>query len=379
MAPLLLFIFCLIPKIVGAAPKYTLSDLQVLSQEGSHEEFFAHALDVRPSERQEQWKEMVSNMGDKYTKALLVKSDIKLSEFKKVQELWKWPSLKTDDVFKARRLDISLRHLKNCLKGPDPCWKDVSSFWESDPTDPETAFKLAELISQYKDAPLLSWTFLDVALKSSLSEFYCKKEFTLKALWGKLEVDYIRLGPQGDLMKKIDATVHPACLPALIKEARIRLMYPEKTGDRELSHQILLSQMKADQATTDFFHTVYLLENPSQGELFNYSWNRLKDLGNSANRREAVLERLKSLDPLPDDILSSFDGPKKRVILMHFKRHFPEYFDHYTNQCVKFYGGKSSFPRGNPTVHCQDLMNSDLAPQILDQFKIRQYQDVRKI
>jgi hypothetical protein len=137
--------------------------------------------------------------------------------------------------------------------------------------------------------------------------------------------------------------------------------------------------MKANQDITDFFFTVYLLDNPSQGELFNYSWNRVKELGGTVGRREKVLRTLKKLDPLPDAILGSLDQTKKRVVLNHFKTYFPEYLDFYTDECVKFYGGKGSFPSGNPTVHCQDFMNSELAPKVIDQFKIKQYNDARKI
>lgn len=369
----------LLPLTVLGSAGYTLADLQVLAREGSFDEFLAHAMDVRPSERQDAWKGMVSAMAEMQTKNILQKSEITREDFLKVQNLWKWPTLKTDDVFKSRRQEIALTYLKRCLKSENPCWKEVREFWESDHSDADTAFKLAELTSQFKNAPFTLWTFLDVALKSNLSEFYCKKDFTMDSLWGKLEVDYIRLGPKGDLLKKIDDTVHPDCLPSLNKTAQARLISPVKNGDRELAYQILAAQSKADQSLSDFFYTVYLLEGPSQGELFNYSWNRVKELGSSASRRDLVLMRLKSLDPLPDEILGSFDLTKKRVILSHFKRYFPEYLDHYIGQCVKYYGGNEKFPHGNPTIHCQELMNSEIAPQVLEPFQIKQYQDVKKI
>jgi hypothetical protein len=356
-----------------------MADLEVLTKEGSYDEFFAHALDIRPSERQEAWKEMVSKVGGAFTKMIMAKSEISYDDYQKLQQLWNWPTLKIDDVFKSRRQQIALSYLKNCLKEPSPCWKEVNSYWESDSNDAETAFKLAEIVSQHPNSPLPIWKFLDIALKNSLSQFYCKKEFVMNALWAKLEVDYIRLGPKGDMLKKIDDTIHPQCLASLNQEAHKKLMTPDKLGDRELGHQILFVQTKVNQRTSDFFHTVYLLENPSQGELFNYSWNRLKELGNSSIRRDAVLELLKSLDPLPDEILTSFDKTKKRVILSHFKSHFPEYLDYYAEQCVLFYGGKSSFPQGNPTLRCQEFMNSELAPKILDPHKIKRYQEVKNI
>ncbi len=378
MAQLLLFMM-LFSLVAQSRSTYTLTDLEVLVSEENTKEFFEHALDVRPSERQEAWKTMVSKMGDVYTRKILEKTEIETKDFRDTENLYNMSALKADDIFKMRRSEIGLRYLKNCLKSETPCWNELKAFWEKDKTNADTAFKLAELTSGLQESPLSSWSLLDVALKSPLSEFYCKKDFVMSALWGKIEIDYIKLGPEGDLMTKIDHTIHPDCVPILVSEARKRLYQPPKVLDRELAYQILKSQMKADKEVTDFFFTVYLLDNPSQGELFNYSWNRVKELGGTVGRREKVLRTLKKLDPLPDAILGSIDQTKKRVVLNHFKTYFPEYLDHYTDECVKFYGGKGSFPSGNPTVHCQDFMTGELAPKIIDEFKIKQYQSVRKI
>lgn len=373
-----LFIFL---NLLGSSwgSTYTLADLEVLARENSHEEFFSHAMDIRPSERQENWQAMVSKMADSWGRKILGQAKLKKGDFLHIENLYQWPVLNRDDVFKARRQAVGLRYLGQCLKAQAPCWEEVRTFWEKDKNDPEIAFKLAEYSSQIKNSPFTPWSFLEVALKSSLSEFYCKKKFVMDTLWGKIEIDYVRLGPEGDLLSQIDRTVHPDCLPALISEARKRLYRPEGLQDRELSFQILKAQSKADQELTDFFYTVYLLDNPSKGELFNYSWNRIKDLGNAFARREAVLEKLKSLDPLPDSILKSLDETKKKVVLKHFKVYFPEYLDHYTNQCIEYYSGRKSFPRGNPAVSCQDLMNSQMATEIIDEFKIKQFQEARKI
>ncbi|HXH29428.1 MAG TPA: hypothetical protein VNJ01_01325 [Bacteriovoracaceae bacterium] len=380
MLQLLLFMaFMLSGSLTQGQTNYALVDLEALVNEGSTEEFFKHALDVRPSERQQQWKAMVVKMGDAYSKKLLARTALSKAEFKKIEGLYAWPTLKSDDVFRARRQEIGLKFLATCLKDIPPCWDQVRSFWEVDKSDPEVAFRLSELLIKYPEAPITTWTFLDVALKSPLSEFYCKKDFVMSALWGKIEIDYIRLGPRGDLMTKIDRTIHPDCLLTLIEEARKRLRSPVKASDRELAYQILKSQLKATQDIEDFFYTVYLLENPSQGELFNYSWNRVKLLGATSARREQVLKTLKELDPLPDTIFSSVDKSKRKVLLLHFKAHFPEYLEHYAEQCILFYGGKKSFPEGNPTIHCQDLMNSELAVPLLGETRVKRFQQVRKI
>jgi hypothetical protein len=262
MLHLLLFMVIFLSPGFSAAT-YTLADLEVLAQDENDHEFFAHALDVRPSERQEAWKTMVAKMGDVLSRNVLQKASIDKADFNKMEELYSWTALKTDDVFRLRRQQVGLRYLKSCIKSTTPCWSELKTFWEVDKSDAETAFKLAELTHQLGNSPITSWSLLEVSLKSPLSEFYCKKDFVMNALWGKIEIDYVKLGPEGDLMKKIDETIHPDCVPILTEEARKRLFTPPKMMDRELSFQVLKSQLKADQFITDFFYTVYLLDNPS--------------------------------------------------------------------------------------------------------------------
>ena len=375
------FIFALIGSFISTSSwgNYTLPDLEVLAQEENFVEFFSHALDVRPIERKESWKGMVTKMADGYARKILAQNEVKKVDFTKIESLYSWPSLRTDDVFKLHRQEIGLRFLKVCLKNANPCWNTVNSFWELDKNDPEVAFKLAEMTITFPDKSDLTWSYLKVALRSPLSEFYCKKDFVLQSLWSKFEIDYIRLGVKGDFLKKIDDTVHPDCLISLNQWSFNKLNRPDKSFDRELAYQILNAQGKTTPALTDFFYTVYLLESPSQGELFNYAWNRLTELSKSMNRRDEVMNRIKMLDPLPDEVFSSMDATKKRAILGHFKNKFPEYLYFYTDQCLRFYGGSSSFPNGNPTMKCQNLMKGDDAAKLLGVEKVERYLKIRSI
>lgn len=375
----LLFILFASLNVTQSWAKYTLVDLEVLTQEGNYEEFFSHALDIRPSERQGAWKGMVEKMADAYGRQILSRTEINKPLFSKIESLYALPVLKSDVVFKLHRQEIGLRYLKSCLKQKDPCWNDLNRFWEADKNDPEVAFKLAELILNIPEKSTPIWTFLEVALKSPLSEFYCKKDFVLEAVWGKLEIDYIRLGTEGKFLNKIDDTVHPDCLISLNKWSIQKLHKPDRSSDRELAYQILEVQGKSNSAMTDFFYTVYLLENPSQGQLFNYAWNRLTELSKSMDRREEVLKKIKTLDPLPDELFSSLDETKKRAVLSHFKQKFPEYLYFYTDQCLLFYDGKTAFPNGNPTMKCQDLMRTDSAGTLVGKEKVERFYKVRSI
>jgi hypothetical protein len=373
------FIFSLLFMTSLHAAQYRLADLEVLTQEENYEEFFSHALDILPSERQESWKGMLSKMADGFTRQILSKSSISQGHFKKIESLFTWPALKADDIFKGQRNEIGLRYLKNCLKQEKPCWDELKDFWEADQKDPDNAFKLAELTLHFDQKPISTWTFMEGALKSPLSEFYCKKDFVVEAVWQKLAIDYIRLGEKGDFLKKIDETVHPDCLPSLNQVAKGQLLNPNTISDRELAYQLLNAQGKMRPELSDFFLTVYLLENPSKGELFNLAWNRLSELSRSISRREVVLKNISRLDPLPDELFSSLDQNKKRAILNLFKVKFPEYLHLYTTQCLKFYEGKTIFSHGNPTIKCQDLMRLDFAQDVLGQETIDRFYKIKSI
>ena len=370
------FIISLILATASFATSYSLADLEVLTQEGNFEEFFQHARDIRPAERLDPWKGMLSKMADGYARGILSKNEVKKEQFSKIEELYGWPTLKSDEMFKNHRQEIGLKYLQGCLKTTTPCWNDVKRFWEADTANPEMALKLAELTLPLASKEISTWTFLEVAVKSPLSEFYCKKEFVLEAIWGKLEIDYIRLGENGNFLKKIDETLHHDCLLAFNKWSQQKLLSPTKASDRELAYQILDAQGKTNAELTDFFYTVYLLETPSKGDIFNLAWNRLSELSKSASRREEVLKRIKQLDPLPDELFGSSDIIKKKAILIHFKNKFPEYLSHYSNQCLLFYEGKSEFSHGNPTMKCQNLMSLEGSQNLIDAEKIERFNKI---
>lgn len=369
---LLSLLFLIPPSALGVT--YNLDDLKALAAENSYREFLNHAMDVRPSLRQEEWKSMVVKMSNLFAQNLLGQKKIEKSDFHKIENIYSWVPLKTDELFVARRHEIGLKYLRDCLGENNSCWDELKGFWEQDKSNPETAYRLAELTKPYPNFPISQWDFLTHAVKSTLSEFYCKKSFVQKEIWTQLEDIYIKLGTKGDLLKQIDALLHPACLTPLNDLALRKMHNPQKNSDRELSFQILKSQFKATTRIEDLFYTIYLLEKPSQGELFNFSWNRVKLLSTLPTRRDAVIETFKTLDPIPDEILSSLDDLKVRAIYHHMNENFPEIIDFYFKQCKAYYSGSLTFPNGNPTLRCKEFVESPrgaslIGTQLLSEFK----------
>jgi hypothetical protein len=377
---LFLLPFFLFFTAASASERYSIEDLKVLAQEEALEEYISHAYDIRPMERTEIWKGLSAKIADLYSKKLAQQNEISPKEFKNLEILWAWPGIKNDDIFNERRREIGLRYLKFCSKLASPCLSEIKKFWqESRPEDSETAFQISQLISGLPSSPLPLWDLLNVALKSNQSEFYCQKTFVMEELWKKISSELLKFGPKGDLTKKIDELVHPDCLYSLVQEAKKRLEAPTDKLDRETAFQILKSQYKATEDLTDFFYCLYLLENPSRGETFNYSWNRITQLGKSVLRREKVIELMKKLDPFPDELLGSLDESKMKTILMHFHHHFPEIIDLYVSTCLAYYSGQKIFSQGNPTLHCEKLMNSEIGEKIIERALISKFHSLKKI
>jgi len=377
MSKLLTLILLLSQPFTALPVTYNLEDLRALSQEGSYREFLNHALDVRPSQRQGEWKSMVIEMAHLYTKDLLAQKIIEKKDFDKIENIYSWPALKTDELFVARRHEIGLKYLKDCLT-EKACWEEVKNFWEKDKSNPETAYQLAEITKPFTKFPLSQWDFLGHAVKSTLSEFYCKKEFVQKEIWKQLEEIYVKLTPKGDLLQQIDALLHPACLAPVNEMTEKKLYSPDKSSDRELAFEILKAQFKATTKIEDIFYTIYLLEKPSQGELFNYAWNRVKLLSQLPTRRDAVIEAFKKLDPIPDEIFSSLDDLKVRAIFKHINDNFPELISYYFNQCKAYYSGTKTFPNGNPTLHCKAFVESPRGKALLDPLLLNEFKAIFK-
>lgn len=382
LTKLLFFIFLLIGHSSWALEQgpYTLQDLKILREERSFKEFIAHVLDPRPSERNEDWKKMVQEVSNAFSKELMAKEDLNLKDFKDIEKLWELPLLKEESIFKERRRDIGIKFLQSCFKKKNNCTKLFKNYADSTPEDDaETHFQLSKLLSSTKESPFPTWKYLEMALRSEASEFYCRHEFALNAIWEQLEIELLRSDLKGDISKKIQLIAHPNCLPSLIKFSFDKLKNPKKIQDRELAFHLLNSHSKIDQKHVDLFYTLYLLETPSKGETFNISWNRLLELRKSPERREKVLMEIKQLDPFPDQIMGSLDLTKKRAILLHLKAHFPELLDSYLNQCIDYYSGRKKFSNGNPTINCSQLMSSEISIKVFDSFQIENFKKIKTI
>ncbi len=136
----------------------------------------------------------------------------------------------------------------------------------------------------------------------------------------------------------------------------------------------MAAQNELTQEQRDLYLFVYILQTPSIGDTFNQAWSNLEMLGKDYERRMRLLKAVKRLDPLPDQLFSTFGHKKALVVTKHLAAHFPEYLDFYSRTCLNYIQGKDSFPRGNPTINCKDFYELSSKEKIIDNEFLKQYQ-----
>ncbi len=99
-----LFLFTsLFAATLMADELYGIKDLEVLWKEKNFPEFFLHARDVRPSLRDQHWKEMVEQMGTEFLLKNIREKNYSLKNFEDTEALMEWPPLKGNEFFLSKR------------------------------------------------------------------------------------------------------------------------------------------------------------------------------------------------------------------------------------------------------------------------------------
>lgn len=358
---------------------YSLKDLQILEAESNYQEFFQHALDLRPSLRTKEYRHLVDSMATAFAQALSKKKLIEEKEFSMLSEVLALPGQKTNEEFKRLRGQIGVNYLKEKTKIEDTRHR-ILKFWQEDPQDFELGFKLAALYEKNVTAEYdkQSWAFYEEAAKSEVADIYCKRPQLQQAAANYL--NYKFNDAHLNLRNLISNIMHAACW----KELKVSLKQALTTVSPEFAMN-LYQLLKIDNGLTseekEYFSFVYIINGPINGDTFNEAWNILAELKNNNQKRQLLLERLKLSGHLPDNILGSYDETRKKVIASYIQKNVPEYFDFYTRECLSFLKGEKHFPAGNPTLHCRELieLNEKERANLVDPILVLQYKNAVKI
>lgn len=349
----LLFTLFLWPAL-GQKQVYDIEDLKVLNAQNSFYEFLIHAKDIRPSQRDINWKKMVKQMAMGHIDYQYKTKNFQKSTFEFIDKLAAWPSLSTDEFFHIKRNKYSLAYFKHCLiESKSNCEEQIFNYWSSSNKDIETAYQLNLLLSGFKPNTN-DWRITKDIVNSKLSSFYCNKETVVNSLLTQLNK---RIGAKASLKevkKQIDLITSNSCKEVLfpIIKGLVNNSHPKTS---HLAFKILISNELLSQEEKDIYFVEFILKNPEQGDILNIAWNEVKSISSDYSRRVKVLEKLKGNDPLLDQIFGDENIDKAITFINHISTYIPEYMDYYAKECLDYLEGKKVFITGNPTPNCRKL------------------------
>lgn len=356
-----------------------MGDLETLYKENNFQEFLNHALDIRPSLRDSKWKKMVLEISVDFIKDKISRKQFDEKTLNYIESLTTWPVLKEDEIFFLRRNDFGVKFFEGCLTSEkkEVCISKINKFWSNTTLkNPDLGLSLAKLLSENGHEENL-WEYISFATNSNVGEFYCKNALIKKELLKKIQT--IIAGNLSTIDQKIaiQNSMSESCLTTIIPEIKKAFLDVESSLTKELYLKFLTITGNLSPEEKDFFLTLYFLEGPVIGDLFNESWNTIKELGQNYKKRKLVLDKLKGLNLLPDEIFATANEKRRETMLSHFYKNFPEYLDFYANTCIKFLEG-NSFPNGNPTLRCRELFQEVEGTSIIEPSVQAKYQSVKK-
>lgn len=355
---------------------YGLTDLEILEREKAYTEFFAHAFDVRPSERTDYWKKMMENMGEGYLRSLSTKTRLDRSDYRLMESLMGQSVLRQNEFFIQRRQDVALKWFQQCLTDDStptsPCWQDLLSFWEKDRQDIDLAPRLMTLVSpflalgkvtdagdskQRARAAIDEMFILRPMLLDPIAGAQCKKAEVRQVVWAEATNRWNSTMTPQNYVRDLLNLAHASCWDSITQWSRAFLLNGGTATELDVTYQLLMRQGEITPIERDLYLVSYLLGSPARGDLFNLAWNRVQELGLNPSERDKLLVYFKRWHPLPGMIFADLDLTKRRTVTRHLRQHFPEFIDYYAHICIDFFGGKKRFPDGNPAHACREMFD----------------------
>ncbi|MFZ4714368.1 MAG: hypothetical protein ACOYL6_11670 [Bacteriovoracaceae bacterium] len=352
--------------------RYSLKDLEIVKDEKDYADFFLHAKDLRPSQRTDNWKSMIDEMGVSWAQKMKLSATFDSSHFQFMEEMFELAPLQTNERFKQLRAELGLKYFRQALSTLEnekinQLILMMKNFWKKDQDTHETGLTLLKLVYEQNNDISEAWYFVDSPLKSAQSAFYCSRKDIEPLVMTKLARAFEE--SLASPKKVILSVIHKECWNAIKTNAKsYYLSFPQRI--RGSFYTLLSEEGLINSIEKDLYSFFYLMEGPIKGEAMNQTWNIVGALKNENKKREELIERLQSLDTLPDAVLGSYDQDRKQIIVNFVGKVFPEYFDFYARTCIQYLKGEVKFAEGNPTLHCKDLFkmvekNPDLVNPVL--------------
>ena len=327
--------FCLLANQVG---NYTLEDLKLLSERNEFSEFFEHAKDLRPSQRKKTWQNLVIKTARNFfksenDKALFSNENLKLSS-----KIIQWDVISSSEFAQLDYEKYLVSEFKKCHKSQKDCSKIFHSIWIMTEKKPELNYLLLSTMVNNDSNVSFKKELLKETLKNDTKNFYCKKELIIRLIQDFIAEEF---------------EIAPLCA----KELSHQLITIHKNIPPSPEVYLFIKQyVSIEEEDKDFWLTYFYLSKTNHSKIFTESWSHLSKIAKNLRRREQTLNKLKSIDPLPDNIFSEPTLIERKANIKHTTENFPEYLDFYTDQCIEYYVKQKPFKKGNPTVNCKLIL-----------------------
>ena len=136
-------------KVAGAADQaYSMKDLKALADQSAWSELASHLEDVRPAERGPEWNKVLEQTATGLLDQGGAADDVYSAFSTSENLLTRFPKLKTNKAFMAKRADTGLKAFAICFEnsyGADQCLQDLTKFVKSDAGNLDLTFKAGKL------------------------------------------------------------------------------------------------------------------------------------------------------------------------------------------------------------------------------------------
>jgi hypothetical protein len=379
-------------------PGHSMQDLSILFQEKNYLELFQHLKDIRPSDRNEQWKSMTIKAAAAWVESesnqvvvnnQALDSIIKIAQWKELEESQNFGNLWEEWLLKLFANQLILIKSESNL---NPNYERLLSLhdaimfeWKSNRGNKinfgQTLAKYytelfeildlkkakSEIINSILDPFLtvsdLRLEFLRPTLKSNVSNEYCGQDNIY--VWSKLFLTSIAQATLALLKSskvqdlslfevRLAQDMNRGCWEA-IREKFMQAFFDGTSKERLELYPLLIQDRSLPPEKMDALFVFYLLDGDQVDPMLAWSYSRLKILAGEFKARERIMNYFYLQSFLPDEFAVKLEGQKISFMLESFNRYFPEYLNHYFKTCLQYLKG-GQFPKGNPTAHCQILL-----------------------
>ena len=343
---------------------YNKKDLDVLVDQKNYIEFFRHAKDIRPSERDAIWNQNVEQMGLGLLDFLASKTRINPSELKLVKELSYWTLFKDNEFFIKKRDFYFLKDLKSCLENNSKkCQHKALSIYKDFSHDITFSNEIVNILAKYPDSFNDLWPYIKRLTKHELSEFYCNKGAMNDVIISKI------FSTQN--LENVLKDLHIDCIKVLAPQLNDKLL-SKSEHERNRSFKILKKYNFLKPNDQVIFDTVsYLKKEKLNNKQVDEIVKSFKLINKNYTLREDVLEHLKKLDPIPDHIFQVKENAELKIKILN--RYFPEFIDYYSQTCLSYLSGEKNYSTGNPTPACHDFFKN--AKSVLPRPILKKYEN----